>query len=192
MRPALRPLVFAASLGLVVVAVPGHAAPAKPQVVDAKGDALDGSTAHDVHSVLYSKTSRGFTVTLTLGGAQSTQQGVNYAISATAEDCGTFTINWTPTTALGSRDQVTMNCGAPGTTGGPYTIINVAPKVKGSTLTWTFNKRQFPSELKDGSTFSDFEVTVDPNEPVFGILGASAFGVPLRYDEAAGTGSFTF
>ena len=190
---ASRVLLAVAALGLVATATPGSAAP-KPQIVDAKGDSLDGSAAHDLVSVLFAKTSKGFTVTLTLAGPQSTQQGVNYEISAETPNCGRFTINWTPSMLLppGSRDQVTMPCGAPGSTGEPYTIINVSPKVKGNTLTWTFNKKMFPTELKSGSTFSDLTAAVDPNEPVFGIIGAGSFGIPLRLDEAAGTGSFTF
>ena len=190
----LRSLVLAAGLGLVATAVPGSAA-AKPQIVDAKGDSLDGSAAHDLESVLFAKTSKGFTVTLTLAGPQSTQQGVNYEISAETPSCGRFTINWTPSMLLPPvcRDQVTMPCGAPdATTGEPYTIINVSPKVKGNTLTWTFNKKMFPTELKSGSTFSDFTAAVDPNEPVFGIIGPRTVGVPVSLDEGVGKGSFTF
>lgn len=191
MRTPVRTLLLAAGLGLVAAVVPGHAAPA-PQIVDAKGDALDGSAAHDVHSVLFTRSTRGFSVALTLGGAQTAQSGVNYSISAETGDCGTFTINWTPSTALGTRDQITMECGAPGSTGDPYTILNVAPKVKGNVLTWTFNKKQFPAELKDGATFTDLAAAVDPNEPVFGIIGPGEFGLPGRLDEATGKGSFTF
>ena len=189
----LRSLLAAAALGVLATAVPGSAAPA-PQIQDAKGDALDGNGSHDVESVLFTKTTKGFTVTMTLGGPQSNQQGVNYEISAQTADCGAFTINWSPAILLlpGSRDQVTMNCGAPGATGDPFTIINVPPKAKGNTLTWTFNKKQFPKELKDGATFTDLRAGVDQNEPVFGIIGPAAFGVPLRLDDAVGKGSFSF
>jgi len=187
----LRSLLAAAALGLVAAAVPGSAAPA-PQIVDAKGDALDGNASHDVHSVLFTRTPKGFTVTMTLGGPQTTQDGVTYEISAQTSTCGTFTIAWSPVTALGGRDQIGMACGTDGTTGEPYTIINVPPKAKGSTLTWTFNKKQFPAELRDGGTFTDLRAGVDPNEPVFGIIGPSSLGVPVRLDDAVGKGSFTF
>ena len=188
---ALRSLVAAAALGLVVTAVPGSAAPA-PQIVDAKGDALDGNASHDVQSVLFSKTAKGFAVTMTLGGPQTDQEGVTYEISAQTEDCGTFNISWSPVTGLGGRDQVGMACGPDDTGTGPYTIIAGSPKQKGNTLTWTFNKKSFPSELKGGATFTDLRAGVDPNEPVFGIFGPAAVGVPLRLDDAVGKGSFTF
>ncbi len=191
MRTPLRTLLLAAGLGIVAAAVPGSAAPA-PQIVDAKGDSFDGNASHDVQSVLFSRTSKGFSVVMTLSGPQSTQQGVNYAISATTPDCGTFTINWTPSSALGSRDQITMDCGEASSTGEPYTILNVAPKAKGNQLTWTFNKKSFPAELKRGATFSDLAVAVDPNEPVFGIIGPQTLGLPVRLDEGTGKGSFTF
>lgn len=186
----LRALLAAAAVGLVVTAVPGSAAPA-PQIVDAKGDAADGNGSHDVQSVLFTKTAKGFTVALTLGAPQTDQDGVTYEISGETSTCGTFSIAWSPVTALGGRDQVGMSCGEDDGTGA-YTIINVAPKSKGNTLTWTFNKKQFPKELRSGGTFTDLRAGVDPNEPVFGILGPAAFGVPLRLDDATGKGSFRF
>jgi hypothetical protein len=187
----LRTLLAATALGLVVTAVPGSAAPA-PQIVDAKGDALDGNGAHDVQSVLFTRTAKGFTVALTLGAPQTTQDGVTYEITGQTTTCGTFSIAWSPVTALGSRDQVGMGCGADDTGTGPYTIINVSPKQKGNVLTWTFNKKQFPKELRGGATFTDLRAGVDPNEPVTGILGPSSLGVPLRLDNATGKGSFAF
>jgi hypothetical protein len=142
MKPAL--LATAAVTALVALALPSQAAPA-PQIVDAKGDALDTQAAHDVVSVLFTTTKKagavnGFEVAMTLAGPQSTTQGVNYLISAQTANCGEWSINWSPNTALGSRDQVTMQCGAPGSTGDPYTIINVAPRVKGNVLTWKFTR----------------------------------------------------
>lgn len=186
----LRTLLAATALAAVAVAAPGSAAPA-PQIVDAKGDALDGNGSHDVHSVLFTKTTKGFTVTLTLGAPQTTQDGVTYEISGETATCGTFTIAWSPVTALGGRDQIGMACGEDTGTG-PYTIINVPPKAKGNTLTWTFNKKAFPKELRGGGTFTDLRAGVDPNEPVFGIIGPSSMGVPVRLDDAVGKGSFTF
>ena len=189
--PTLRCLLAAAALGVVATAVPGSAAPA-PQIEDAKGDAVDGNASHDVHSVLFTKTPKGFTVTMTLGGPQTSQDGVTYEVGAETDTCGTFTIAWSPVTALGGRDQISMECGEDGTTGEPYTIINVPPKAKGNTLTWTFNKKQFPAELRKGGTFTDLRAGVDPNEPVFGIIGPASMGVPLRLDDAVGKGSFSF
>lgn len=187
----LRSLLAATALGLVATAVPGSAAPA-PQIQDAKGDALDANPSHDVHSVLFSKTAKGFSVTMTLGGPQTSQEGVTYEVSAETATCGTFTIAWSPVTGLGGRDQVSMECGADGVGGEPYTIINVPPKAKGNTLTWTFNKKQFPSELRDGATMTDLTAGVDPNDAVFGILGPASLGVPVRLDDATGKGPFTF
>ncbi len=188
---ALRSLLAAFVVGLVATAVPGSAAPA-PQIVDAKGDAADGNASHDVHSVLFSRTTRGFSVTMTLGGPQTTRQGVTYEISGETATCGTFTIAWSPSTGLGGRDQVSMECGADGIGGEPYTIIPGSPKAKGSTLTWTFNKKSFPKELRGGGTFTELRAGVDPNDAVFGIFGPDALGVPLRLDDAVGKGSFTF
>ena len=188
---SLRCLLAAAAVGLVATAVPGSAAPA-PQIVDAKGDAADGNGSHDVQSVLFRKTPKGFSVTMALGGPQTSQEGVTYEISGETDSCGTFTIAWSPATGLGGRDQVSMECGAEGVGGEPYTIIAGSPKAKGSTLTWTFNKKSFPAELKGGATFTDLKAGVDPNDAVFGIFGPTALGVPVRLDDAAGTGSFTF
>ena len=187
----LRTLLAATALGLVATAVPGSAAPA-PQIQDAKGDAVDGNASHDVQSVLFTRTKKGFAVTMTLSGPQTDQEGVTYEVSGETPDCGTFSIAWAPNTGLGGRDQVGMACGADDTGTGPYTIINVPPKVKGNVLTWTFNKKQFPAELRDGSTLTDLRAGVDPNDAVFGIFGPAAFGVPVRLDDAVGKGSFTF
>lgn len=189
---ALRAVLAATAVGLVATAVPGSAAPAPaPQIVDAKGDAIDGKGAHDVQSVRFNKTAKGFAVTMTLGAPQTTQDGVTYEITAQTVDCGTFSISWSPRTGLGGRDQVGMSCGADSGFG-PYTIIAGSPRAKGSTLTWTFNKKSFPNELKKGATFTDLRAGVDPNEPVFGIFGPAALGVPVRLDDAVGKGSFTF
>ena len=189
---SFRTLLAVAALGLVTTALPGSAAPA-PQIVDAKGDAVDADAGHDVHSVLFSKTKKGFAVTMKLGGPQSSRHGVNYLITAETTKCGTFSINWSPVTGLGSRDQITMPCGEPdATTGEPYTIINVAPTVSGNTLTWTFSKKMLPAELSKGDTLSGFTAGVDPNDPVFGIIGPGALSVPVRLDDAVGKGSFTF
>jgi hypothetical protein len=188
-----RSLLVAVGLGLVATALPGAAAPA-PQIMDAKGDAADGNAGHDIESVLFTKTAKGFTVTMTLAGPQSTRHGVNYVVSAETANCGRFTINWTPVMALppSYRDQIGMECGEPGATGDPYTIINVAPTVAGNTLTWSFSKKQFPDELAKGGTFSDLAAGVDPNDPVFGIIGPKSLGAPLRLDDAVGKGSFKF
>ena len=190
---SVRSLLVALGVGLVVTAVPGSAAPA-PQIVDAKGDAMDGSASHDIESVLFTKTAKGFAVKMTLAGPQSTRHGVNYVISAETASCGTFSINWTPVMALppSYRDQVTMECGEPGATGDPYTIINVSPTVNGRTLTWTFNKKQLPDELAKGGNLSEFTAGVDPNDPVFGIFGPKALTVPVRLDDAVGKGSFKY
>ena len=187
----LRALLTAAALGLVATALPGSAAPA-PQIVDAKGDAVDGNGSHDVQSVLFTRTAKGFTVVMTLSGPETTQDGVTYEISGDTSTCGTFSIAWSPRTGLGGRDQVGMACGEDEYGTGPYTIINVRPKAKGNTLTWTFNKKQFPAELKKGGTLTDLRAGVDPNDAVFGIFGPAALGVPVRLDDAVGKGSFTF
>jgi hypothetical protein len=188
---AARSLLAVAAVGLVATAVPGSAAPA-PQILDAKGDAADGNGAHDVQSVLFAKTPKGFTVTMALGAPQTSQEGVTYEISGESDKCGTFTIAWSPATGLGGRDQVSMECGEEGVGGEPYTIIAGSPKAKGNTLTWTFNKKSFPKELRGGATLTELHAGVDPNDAVFGIFGPATFGVPVRLDDAVGTGSFAF
>jgi hypothetical protein len=200
MKPALLTAVAAAAL--LAVAVPSSAAPA-PQVVDAKGDALDRSTAHDVVSVRFTQTKKagvpkGFTVAMTLAGPPSTVPGVNYELSMQTGRCGAFTINYTPSALLlaattGARTQVTMQCGAPSEVdGSPYTIIDVPPQVKGNVVTWTFTRKMFPKELQKGDTFSDMAVAVQHNEPVFGIVGPGLFVPEVNYDNAAGDATFAW
>lgn len=191
-----RTLLAVCLLAATAVALPAGAAP-KPQVVDPKGDALDRSTAHDVVSVLFTRTKTasgaGFQVQLTLAGPQSSVPGVNYAISARTEECGEFTINWAPGGPVIKRSQVTMPCGEPSeTTGDPYTILNVPPTVKGNVLTWKFKRKMFPKELQDGEVFSDLAVNVQQNDPLTSILGPSAFTSLADYDVARGTTAFTW
>lgn len=196
MKPALASAALLTALA--AVAVPSHAAAPKPQVVDAKGDAIGMQAGTDIVSALFTQTKQagkpvGFTVALTLAGPPSTMEGLNFLLTAETTTCGSFGINWSPNTALGSRDQITMPCGeVDGTTGEPYTIINVAPVTKGNTLTWTFKRKMFPKELRQGDTFTDLTVAVQQNEPVTGILGPSVFTTVADYDGATGNASFTW
>lgn len=193
-------IVAAAALaGLAVVALPAQAVPApKPQIVDAKGDAVDGQGAHDAVSVLFTQTKRGkdpkgFTVAMTLAAPPSATPGITYVISADTGNCGTFTINYSPVTGLMGRDQTTMNCGEPSDVdGSPYTIISGAPSVKGSTVTFTYTRKGLPKELQKGDVLSNLQLRVDYNDPVFGIFGPGAFGVPVQADAASSDASFRF
>lgn len=140
---------------------------------------------------------KGFTVAMTLAGPPSAVPGVNYELSMQTHNCGAFTINYTPSALLlaattGSRTQVSMECGAPGTTGDPYTIIDVPPQVNGNVLTWTFTRKMFPKELQKGDTFSDLAVAVQHNEPVFGIVGPGLFVPEVNDDNAAGDATFSW
>lgn len=182
---------------VAAAAVPSHAAAPKPQIVDPKGDSLDTQAAHDVVSVLFTQTKKsgvpkGFTVAMTLAAPPSEMPGITYVISAETGSCGTFEINYSPVTGLMGRDQTTMPCGAPGTTGDPYTIISGGPVVKGSTVTFSYSRKGLPKELQKGDLMTDLRVRVDYNDPVFGIFGPGIVSAPLVADQASSTASFRF
>ena len=193
---SVRRALAGAAAALALVATSGHAAGPVPQVVDPKGDALGMQAGTDIESVTFAATKsagrvNGFTVTMTLGAPPVVQPGVIYRVFGQQSACGDFKMSWAKTVSLIDQDQVTMTCGAPGTSGDPYTIINVAPKVVGSSLVWTFKLKMFPKEMQAG-TMSELAAFVSVADPVTGVLTATTYVPQAGIDVASGTGTFKY
>ena len=163
------------------------AAPPAPQIVDAKGDAVGGQAALDIVSVRFSTTGTTtvtkvgkkkkttytptkLVITETLGAAPSTQAGARYVISALIDGCGGIDIYYV-NGADGPTGSVWLDCpeGASATEGG--TLIDMTPKVAGSTMTWELPLKMLPKEARVGAVVSDFRAYNDIGDPVFGLLG---------------------
>ena len=174
-------------------AIPSDAAAPKPQIVDPKGDAVTAQPGHDYLSVLFGATKKlgkvsTVTVTVTLAGPPSKDPGILYRVFGDHSVCGGFQMSWSAGAAL-YQDQVYMNCGTTESTGGDgyYTIINVSPKVKGNTMTWTLPIKALPKEMRSG-TMSNLQAWVTVAEPVMGILNVTDFVPQGSIDYATGTG----
>ena len=190
-----RRLLALAALSSVALATTSHAAP-KPQVVDAKGDAVGGVAGTDIQSVLFQVTRKGkkatLTITLTLDAPADRTPGVLYRVLGTQSACGDFQFSSAATLALTEQNQVLVNCGGPDpTTGENVTIINVTPESIGNKLVWTVSLREFPDEMLSG-TMSNLQAFVTIADPVTGILNATDFVPGAAIDLATGTTSFRY
>lgn len=172
-----RTAVIAPLLGLALVAgaATSSAAPTKvPQVKDAVGDAVGMQAGTDLVSVLYTTSGKGsgkgyvakqLSVTLTLGGA-ALGPGTTYEVEAATSDCGDVAFTYEPGTVYGEALGLTgwADWGDCFTDNGPDGVELLAPKVSGSTITWTFSLKSTP--FKVGTVFTDFRARVDPSNPV--------------------------
>jgi hypothetical protein len=185
---------------------PNPAAPVKPQLVDAAGDALAGQKNSDILAGRFStvgevvtKVVRGKKVTtytpkklvatMTLAAPPSTQKGWTYNLTADIAGCGSVNFAYSPGAAVAGGSAFFFGCGDPSTVPGdstPSSLITLDPEVKGNTITWDLGLKAMPREIKVGSKFSNFGAVVDVNEPVFGIVGPGVFGVHL--DSGSGSG----
>jgi hypothetical protein len=190
-----RRLLALAALSAVALATPSHAAP-KPQIVDAKGDAVGGVAGTDIQSVLFQVTRKGkkgtMTITLTLDATADRTPGVLYRVLGNQSRCGTFQFSSAATVGLVEQNQVYMSCGEPdATTGSPSTIVNVTPDTVGNKLVWTVGLRELPDEMQSG-TMSELSAFVTVADPVTGILNATDFVPGAAIDVANGTSAFTY
>ena len=172
-----RPALLLAALLVAATQMPSHAA-AKPQIVDAKGDAVGGQAGTDIVSATYATTGTGkgrsyvakkLVVTMTLAGDVITQPGLTYELSANTTTCGVVTFssqNGSPYTAVTSLNGWADwgDCTKPSSNGdSAVELLTVA--VKGNTLTWSMPIKMLPKGMKLGTVFSDFEGRVDPTNP---------------------------
>ena len=171
-----RPALALAAAAVALTALPGHAAP-KPQITDAKGDAVGMQPGTDIVSVLFSTTGTGkgrayrptrFIVTMTMAGPVVTQPGLTYEVTATNKDCGDITFSaqqGSPySTALGVNGWADWGTCSTGTAPDGIELLRV--KVSGNTLSWSFGMKAIPKALKPGASLSGFEARVDPTNPV--------------------------
>lgn len=173
-----RPAIALAILLAAAAAAPSHAA-AKPQVSDAKGDAVGGQGGTDIVSAVYSTTGTGkgrsyvakkLVVTMTLADAVVTQPGFTYELSADTTTCGRVTFssqNGSPYTTITSLNGWADwgDCTKPNSDGEPSSVELLTVAVKGNTLTWSMPIKMLPKDMKLGTVFSGFEARVDPTNP---------------------------
>lgn len=165
------------------------AAPPAPQIVDPSGDAVGGQAALDITSVRFSTsgtttvtkvgkkkvkkttyTPTKLVITQTLAAAPSTQAGARYVINADIAGCGGIDVYYV-NGAEGPTGNVWLDCpeGSGAADGG--TLIDMTPKIAGSTMTWELPLKMLPKEARVGALVSGFQAYTDIGDPVFGLLG---------------------
>jgi hypothetical protein len=174
-----RRLVLAlAAAGIALSALPGHAAAPKPQLTDAKGDAVGMQAGTDIVSVQFSTTGTGkgkfykpakLVVTMTLAGPPvTTPPGITYEVDVMTKECGLLTFSmqdgspYTTVTGVngwGDWGDCTTSTAADG-------VELIRTKVKGNTITWSWGLKAIPKALKVGTVWGPFEARVDPTNPV--------------------------
>lgn len=183
-----RRLLVLVPLAAVALASAGHAAPTKvPQVKDAKGDAVGGNPGTDVVSTLFTTVGKGsgkayvpksLVITLTLAAPPLAGPGVTYEVEAASADCGDIAFTYEPGTPY--EDVTGLNGWVDWGRCGDVALLT--PKVKGSTVTWTFSLKSTPLEL--GDELTRFRVRVDPSNPLIP-FPSSATGTELGLIDAA-------
>ncbi len=186
-----------AALLAAATALPSHAAP-KPQISDAKGDAVGSQAGTDIVSVTWSTTGTGsgrkyvpkkLVVTMTLAGPAISQPGLTYETQAETGPCGTVTFTaeqGSPySTAFGVNGWADFgSCND--SEGSNVELLTIA--TKGNDIIWTWSIKQLPKELKLGTAFTNFEARVDPTNPVLP-FPSNATGTTLGLvDKATGPG----
>lgn len=193
-------LVLAPLIG-IALATAGQAAPTTvPQVKDALGDSTTRQAAQDIASVLWTTAGSGkgkayvpkqLVVTLTMAGPIDTTTPVfTYEVEALSSACGVVTFTYEPGTPYESVTGLNgwADWGDCANTAGDGSIELLTPKIKGSTITWTFSLKAI--EVKPGTTLSAFAARVDPANPVVP-FPSSTFGTELGLvDAATGTGTY--
>lgn len=202
-----RLLSAAAVAGLLVAAVPSHAAALKPQIVDQTGDAngLNGqgivggapapatpadASGADIKSVLFQSTFKvkkahgktvkvptGFTVTMTLAAAPTTPN-VIYRVAASAPSCETLFFEYS--TAVTGSDG-SARCPATVATNSTDVAVK-SVVVKGNSVIWTVPASSVPV----GQTLSGLDAQT---RFISGTPGVSL--TAPQYDEATSSATFT-
>lgn len=197
-----RRLVAAVAVGavLVIAAPSGQAAAPAPQIADAKGDSVGGQASMDIVSGQFATTGAGtgkayrpskLVITLNLAAPPSDGPGLTYEIGATTSDCGDVVFTYEPGTPYGAITNVDGwadwgDC--PLSADGSVELL--APKVVGSTITWSFSLKAVGKGMKVGTVFSDFVARVDPSNPVVP-FPSNATGTALGLiDAGSGDGSW--
>ncbi|HVE98343.1 MAG TPA: hypothetical protein VNA12_04110 [Mycobacteriales bacterium] len=184
---------------LVALALPGHAAQA-PQISDAKGDAIGAQASMDVVSGTFATTGTGsgrryrptkLVVTLELAAPPSAGPGLTYEIGATTSTCGDVVFTYEPGTPYGALTGLHGwadwgDC----VLGDDSAVELLAPKVAGSTISWSFGLKAAPKGLKVGSVFSEFVARVDPSNPVVPFPSSATRTDLGLVDKGTGTGTW--
>jgi hypothetical protein len=186
---------------LLALGAAGHvsAAPAKaPQVKDATGDAVTRQAGNDIVSATWTTTGSGsgkaykpkqLVVSLTLAAPPSSTPTFTYEVEATTSTCGDVAFTYEPGTPYESVTGLNGwadwgDC----LLADDSSIELLTPKVKGSTITWSFSLKASP--VKAGAVLTDFRARVDPSNPVLPFPSSSQTGENGLVDSATGTGSW--
>lgn len=198
--------ILAAIAALAVVPATGNAAAApKPQIVDAKGDAVGMQGTTDITSARWSTTGdtvvskvrgkkvttytpRKLNVTIDLAAAPTQNAPFSYEATAQVAGCGEVRFTYTPGTVFSQllgESSLWLDCGEePDETGSTLMLIpGIDTTVKGTSLTWSVSIKMLPKEVRVGSKWSDFAASADLTDPVMGLYGTN---YASSIDEAAG------
>jgi hypothetical protein len=213
----LRLLALPAALS--VLAFVGHGAeaaapaPAKPQVVDAPGDALDKQGMHDILGVTFDTTKtavvttkvvnkrkvkittykpKDFVVTVKLSGAPTVAPGVTYYTGVDTA-CGDLHFQ-TSFSALDAGEGTTAyfaECGPDVTVAGvTINTFDITPTVTktANSIVYTTPFSSLPKEIKLGGSFDTPYSFVAATDPVFGFDTVTFGDKSTAIDYAEGTG----
>lgn len=193
-------LVFAVALP----AFPARAVSPPLIVKDPAGDSLDArasmdilSTTFEVKKVKASDPKPSLIITMKLG-AQPEQQLVSYDVWATIPECGEFNATYAPGTIL-TKSPAHGNpppssvfiCNGSADPSGSLDLHH--PKFaigKDNTLTWTIALDYFSKRARAGAKLTEIHADTQLAEPLTGIIGNAALGVPT--DALATDKEFTF
>lgn len=185
------PLILLAVAATALAFVPSGAgaASAKPLITDAKGDARALGSGYDIVSAdLYTTgttkkvgkktvyTPTKLVLTTTFAAPPSSTPGATYNVYADVSACDNGSFNWyyQPGNTLYGEGQLYIDgCGESDATGTSMFVGEAYPVVKGSTITWTMPLKAMGPDLPLGTTFTNFRVYADQNEPVANLVGTT-------------------
>jgi len=187
---------------LAGVSSPARAASPKLSVGDPAGDAIDTRASMDILNIAFEVKKVRATdpkpsviVSMKLA-APPEKQLASYTIWATIPECGEFSVDYAPTTLIKTVPSPRSPADAficTGSSGATDSLSLFSPKFavsKDNTMTWTIALDSFPKAARAGGTLTQIHAETQIAEPVEGILGNAALGLPT--DDVATDKEFTF
>lgn len=171
----LRSVLAAAAAWTALAAPSAFAAPFS--YTDLSGDAPQPSL--DIVGVTYSTTRSALVVRMDLAGPAAPATGVVYTASAWVQYCGEATLTYAPRSAwdaavAGGSFSVDCHTYPPALAGRTGYALPVAVTTSGNSVTWTVPLEKLKYVARRGDRFSEFVASVEPSDPVFGVVRAGA------------------
>jgi hypothetical protein len=175
---------------LVAAAAPAPAASPKLLLTDPAGDALDARPSMDIVNLSFevkkvkpTDPKPSLIIAMELA-APPEKQLVSYDVWATIPECGSFNATYAPGTVLSanpngpSPPSTVFICNGSSSETDSLDLHHPKFSITKNTLTWTIALDYFSKQAREGGTLTEIRGQTQFAEPLTGIMGNAALGLP--------------